>query len=146
MIRAPLLMLGALLFIAACDAPPADEDQIRRHLDAMADGLAERDAGRVLDPLADDFIGRNGHFDQRAARLLLIREFNAHERLRARLHGLSIELASPERATADFRVILTGGSGLIPSRGSWYEVTTGWRRDDGKWQLVSASWESVVGP
>jgi hypothetical protein len=146
MIRAPLLMLWALLFIAACGAPPADEDQIRRHLGAMANGLVERDADGVLAPLADDFIGRSGRFDRRAARLLLMREFNAHERLRARLHGLSIDLSAANRATANFRVILTGGSGLIPSRGSWYEVTTGWRREDGEWRLVSASWENVVGP
>jgi len=111
----------------------------------MAAGLVDRQAGAVLAPLADDFTGRRGRLDRRTARLLLMREFSAHERLRARLHGVEVDLGPSDRATADFRVLLTGGSGMIPSSGRWYEVTTGWRLDDGEWRLISASWDNVVG-
>jgi ketosteroid isomerase-like protein len=141
-----VLAFATLFAIGACGSPPPDEQRIRERLKAMADALAERDTGAVLAPLADDFIGRSGRFDRRAARLLLMREFNAYERLRARLHGLTIEPQGADRATANFRVILTGGSGLIPSSGRWYEVTTGWRREGSDWLLISASWDSVVGP
>ena len=39
------------------------------------------------------------------------------------------------------RVMLTGGSGWLPERGSVYRVETGWRRDGDDWLLTSARWE-----
>ncbi|MFZ2235142.1 MAG: hypothetical protein WAV67_02075, partial [Dokdonella sp.] len=45
------------------------------------------------------------------------------------------------RATITMTATLTGSSGgWLPERGSVYAVTTGWRKDDGDWKLVQASW------
>ncbi|TVQ36535.1 MAG: hypothetical protein EA370_08040 [Wenzhouxiangella sp.] len=144
-VSAGLLVLLLAMVLSACAPPLADEEQIRQRLDEMVDGLAERNARAVLAPLADDFSAETWNLDPRGVRLLLQREMRAHERLRARIHDFSVDLHGQDRASAEFRVILTGGSGLIPERGRWYRVRTGWRLEGSDWMMISASWEDVVG-
>ncbi len=142
-----LLVLLALLalVLTGCAPPAPDEEQIRQRLDDMAEGLADRNVRAVMAPLADDFSAETWNLDPRGVRLLLQREMRAHERLRARIRDFSVELHGEDRASAEFQVIVTGGSGLIPERGRWYRVSTGWRREGSDWMLISASWEDVVG-
>lgn len=142
--RVLLLSLTTLL-LAACSPPAADEEQIRQRVDDMAKGLADGSVRAVMAPLADDFSAETWSLDPRGVRLLLQREMRAHERLRARIGDFSVELHGEDRASAEFQVILTGGSGLIPQRGRWYRVSTGWRREGSDWMMISARWEDVVG-
>ncbi len=138
-----IAVLAALT--AACSPPPPDEQQILDRLDQMTTALAERNARATLAPLAEDFSGETWNLDQRAIRLLLQRELRSHERLRARLFDIDVELHGDDRASATFQLVLTGGSGMLPERGRWFQVQTGWRRDDGEWMLISAAWEDVIG-
>jgi hypothetical protein len=139
------LAISLGLTLVACADPGSPEDQIRQRLDDMVEALAEGNARRFLAPLAEDFGAETWNLDPRGVRLLLQREMRAHQRLRARLVDMSIQLHGDERASAEFNAILTGGSGLIPDRGGWYRVRTGWRLDDNEWMLISASWEEVLG-
>jgi hypothetical protein len=110
----------------------------------MTVALEEREASRVFAPLADDFVGETWDLDIRALRMILRREMLAHDQLRARLFDIEVDLLSSDRARVGFQVLLTGGSGLVPSEGRWFEVETGWRLDD-DWKLISARWEDVIG-
>ncbi|MBB6086280.1 hypothetical protein [Wenzhouxiangella marina] len=137
--------LAIVLLLSACAPPPPSEERIRARLGEMTEALAEGDVRAVLAPLAEDFNGETWNLDQRALRLLLQREMRAHERVRARLIDIDVELHGGERATASFQAVLTGGSGLLPDEGRWIQVETGWRLDDDDWWLISASWEDVIG-
>jgi len=134
-----------LISITGCAPPPPDEAQIRQRMDDMTTALAERNIRAVVEPLAEDFSGETWNLDRRSLRLLLLRESRAHDQLRARLFDVDIELLSSERAVANFQVVLTGGSGLVPSEGRWFQVESGWRQTDDDWQLISARWENVIG-
>lgn len=134
----------SLVLLAGCAVPGSDEEQIRQRLDDMVQALADRNARAFLAPLAEDFGAETWNLDPRGVRLLLQREMRAHDRLRARLVDVSIQMHGTDRATAEFNAILTGGSGLIPHRGGWYRVSTGWRRDGNDWMMISASWEEVI--
>lgn len=138
------LTLVPVLVLVAC-ARPADEDRIRQHLDAMIDALADQNARAFMAPLADDFSADTWNLDRRGARLLLNREMRAHQRIRVRLFDIQVDLVTDDRASASFQAVLTGGSGLIPEQGSWYRVSTGWRREGSDWELITASWERVAG-
>jgi hypothetical protein len=133
------------LALTACGPAAPDEERIREAILGMAQALAESDVRGFLAPLADDFSGVTWDLDERGARLLLQRELRARERLRARVFDISVELRGESRAVADFQVVLTGGSGLIPETGRWYRVESGWRLDGNDWKLVSAQWEAVAG-
>lgn len=137
-------VLISLVLLAGCTDSGSDEDQIRQRLNDMVEALAERNTRAFVAPLAEDFGAETWNLDPRGVRLLLQREMRAHDRLRARLVDVSVQMHGTDRAIADFNAILTGGSGLIPHRGGWYQVRTGWRHDDGEWMLISASWEEVI--
>lgn len=138
-------VLLAVSVLTACGPPPPDETQIRERIRAMQAALAEGSVRDFMAPIADDFTAPTRDLDRRAARLLLRRETMAHDNLRARLADIDVELRGEDRATATMHALTTGGSGLIPETGSWYRLTTGWRRDGGEWMLISASWETVAG-
>lgn len=137
-----LLMAGV---VVACGPAPPDEAQIRARIDEMQQALEEGNVRAFLAPVAEDFSGEGRNIDRRGARLLLNRELRAHERLKARLFDIEVELRGEDRATASMHAVTTGGSGLIPDTGRWYRVESGWRRDDGEWMLISARWKPVAG-
>lgn len=143
--RLAAAFVAALLAISGCGPAPPDEQQIRDRIDEMTTALAERDAGGVMDPIAEDFTGKTRNLDRRGARLFLMREFQAHEKLRARVFDIDIELHGEKRATATMHTVFTGGSGIIPQTGRWYRVHSGWRREGSDWMLISAEWETVAG-
>ncbi|MFU8833063.1 MAG: hypothetical protein ACNA7J_13055 [Wenzhouxiangella sp.] len=145
MIPTRWILAGVMLvLLTACVSPAPDEEQIRQRLDDMATALAERNARAVMAPLADDFSAETWDLDQRGIRLVLQRELRAHQRLRARIFDLSVEMHDHDRASAQFHVVLTGGSGLLPEQGRWYRARTGWRRDGPDWMLIALSWEDAI--
>lgn len=139
-----VLVAALALALVAC-ARPDDETRIRSHIESMSSALAEANQRAFMAPLAEDFSAETWDLDRRAVQLMLIREFRAHERIRARVFDIDIELFPDGRAEASFQAVLTGGSGLIPEQGSWYRVTTGWRQVDADWELISARWQRVAG-
>lgn len=143
MMRGPLLAV-LLVLLAGC-ARPDDETAIRQHLNAMSAALADGHRRAFMAPLAEDFSAETWDLDRAGVQLLLVREFRQHDRIRARLFDIHVEVFDDGRATASFQAVLTGGSGLLPEQGSWYRVTTGWRRSDSDWELIQARWERLAG-
>ena len=144
MVRGLLVLPALMLLLSACSRPP-DETQIRTALEGMSAAVAEADARAFMRPLAEDFTADAWDLDRRGVRLLLLRELRAHQRARARLFDIEVELVGEDRAVARFQSVLTGGSGLIPEQGSWYRVETAWRRRGNDWQMINASWERIAG-
>jgi hypothetical protein len=131
--------------LSACGERTPAEEAIRERIEGMRSALGEGRTRSFMAPVADDFTALGRDLDRRAARLLLTREMMAHQRLKARLFDLEVELLGDARARATLHAVVTGGSGLVPDTGSWYRVTTGWRLDGGEWMLISAGWEPVAG-
>ncbi len=140
-----VLLLAALVVVLAACARPDDETRIRQHIDSMTSALAEANQRAFMAPLAEDFSAETWDLDRRAVQLLLMREFRTHDRIRARVFDIDVELFEDGRAQASFQAVLTGGSGLLPEQGSWYRVSTGWHHSDADWELISARWERVAG-
>lgn len=135
--------VSVIALLTACDAKLADEELIASRIRNMAAALEEKDTRRFTGSLAEDFHAVTYNLDRNGARLLLRREIMARDNLRVRLSGIEVSLRGESRAFADFRALLTGGSGVIPDEARGYRVNTGWRREDGGWEMISAEWEPV---
>lgn len=134
------LAFAACLWLCAGCSRPSPEQQIRERIVALQAAVDARDAGDIDAILADDFIGNEG-LDKQGARQLAVGMFLRYRDVSAKLGPATVELRGERDAIARFRVLATGGSGgLLPDSGQVYEVETGWRLVDGKWQLRNANW------
>lgn len=135
------LCMVVLLFgtgLAACGrAPP--EQALRERIDLLQRGIDRRDAGAIEALLAPDFVG-NGGLDRKGARRLAAATFLRYRDVGTRFGPLRVEMRGDGRATVRFTAVVTGGRGILPEDGQVYEVTSGWRLDEGDWRMISAEW------
>ena len=135
---ATALVLCAMLGSCSRSDP---EQAVRDRIASVQEAVDARDAGQIEAFLADDFIGNDG-MDRRAIRQLAAGVFLRHRDVSARIGPVDVELRGEDEAVARFTVAAAGGSGgLLPEQGQLYQVETGWRRVDGEWMLLNASWK-----
>ena len=138
------LVIAVSAALAGCAERSSDEQQIRGHLDAMSLALEEDHVRDFMRPIADDFVAETGGLNRNALMLLVRRERMAREEVNIQRMNTEVEIVTDNRAIATFQAIGTGGTGLIPDEGQLWNVETGWRRDEGEWMLISASWERAL--
>lgn len=126
------------LLLPACSRT-SPEHALRETMQSIELAMEQGDASQVEDYLADDFVGPGG-MDRDAARRLAALAFLRHRDVGVTLGLLDVSVL-PEHATVRFTAALTGGSGrALPDAARIYQVETGWRLEDGDWQLTSARW------
>lgn len=138
--RPILLALLLLAALAGCSRPP-DEDRIRSAITAMEQAAEQREPRAFMEQIAPDFVGGEASFDRTALHNLLRGQFLRNEGINVLLGPIEVSLQG-DRATAKVTATLTGGSGgWLPERGAIYDIDTGWKRLDGEWRCISASWQ-----
>jgi hypothetical protein len=133
------LLLAVVLAAPGCARAPSEE-ALRKTLGAMQQALEDRDAAKLDDLLADDFIGPDG-LDRQGTRRVAALGWRQHRQIGVTLGALEVEMKDGH-GTVRFTAALTGGSGsLLPDSAQVYDVETGWRFDEGSWRMTSASWK-----
>lgn len=127
--------------LAGCGAELDDQTRIDQTIEAMILAMEAGDVSDFMAPVAEDFIAVNGGLDRRTLGLLVRRERLAREAIRIQRLDTRIEIIGDARATASFRALATGGTGILPDEGRFWKIETGWRRDGGDWMLISAEWD-----
>lgn len=146
LLRAAAAPAFVVVLIAACSEPPPAEQRILATIDAMEIAIEEGEVDDFMDPIAEDFIAGNSGLDRRMLGLLVRRERMARDRISVSRYDTEVELSIDEtRATASFRALATGGSGLLPDEGELWRFETGWRLDEDDWMLISAEWQRGIG-
>lgn len=131
-----------LLLLAACSSTPA-EQRLRETIDAMELAAVEHRPADFMQSVAADFIG-DGHLDRAAMHNLLRAQLLRNQHVGVTRGPLDIQLQG-DRATVRFNLILTGGAGgLLPERAQGYDITSGWREEDGEWRLFLVEWEEAL--
>ena len=140
------------LLLNACGKQFSVEQHIIANLEHME---AAAEDGRHLDFMgyvAKNFGGQYGSMDRREFHRFMIFQINENRRLHATFFPILVRQDPQDNgneisaASAQFRLLVTGGGGLLPERGQLFEVKTNWILESGDWLLLSADWETVRMP
>lgn len=135
------LVLVVLMSLAGGCARSSDEQQLRAALAAMQQAVERREPNAFMEHVAEDFSAPAAGMERRQLHDLLRLQVLRNERIGVATAIRDIRIDG-NRATVDVTATFTGSSGgWVPERGSIYTLTSGWRRDDGRWKLVQATWE-----
>ena len=129
-----------LAWLGGCARPPP-EQALREAIAELQAAVEARESAIFEERLAEDFIGPHG-LDREGARRTAQALYLRHREVGITLGPIDVVLQEGH-ATVRFDAVLTGssGAGLLPDSGQVYEVTTGWRLEDGEWRMTSAQWE-----
>ena len=140
--RFAALLCALFVALAGCDSTPP-EDKLRATITKMQTDGENHQVGDVMDSVAEDF-GGGGGMDRQALHRMLLGISMRNAELGVTIGPVDVEVIG-ERATAEFTLGASGGAGgLLPDRAQVYDVTTGWRLEDGEWKLISASWKEKL--
>lgn len=138
-------LLFAAILITSCSEPPPDEQQIRHHIEQMAKAVGEKDLSGVMGPVHEDFLGNERIRKANLRGLVLINQ-RRHKHIHVLVHSVDIQLHQEGGAIVNCHLILAGRNDLIPERGRVLEVTSHWKKIDGDWYVISASWHDPLMP
>lgn len=136
-----MAMAFSLLAMAACSRTPP-EQRLREQIGRMQAALEQRQPRAFMEGVAGDFAGNRG-MDRAALQQAVRAQVLANADIGLVLGPAQIELQG-DRATVRFSAMATGGSGrLLPDRAGGWQVTSGWRDEDGQWLLYYAEWKPL---
>lgn len=131
-------LIACSLVLASCARTPP-EQRLREAVREAQAAIEQRDVSALEDVLADDFIGPGG-LDRGGARRMAQATYLRYRDVGLTLGPLDVDVRE-QHATVRFTAALMGGAGMLPDSGQVYDVETGWRLEDGEWQLVNANWK-----
>ncbi len=128
----------ALLLVAGCSRTPP-EQRLREQIASMQQALEQRRPADFMDGVAADF-GGNAGVDRAALQQVVRAQMLANARIGVTVGPADVEIRG-DRATVKFSAVATGGSGrFMPDSAQAWDVTSGWREEDGQWRLYYAEW------
>ncbi len=138
-----LSLVLAVLLVAACGEKLSVEQQIIATLRNMEFAAEEGQHLDFMTYIADSFSGQQGSMDRREFHRFMIFQINQNRRLQAQFFPIFVSETGDDTASAHFKLLVTGGAGLLPESGQLFEVETQWVRDGGDWLLTGADWQAV---
>ena len=143
------LAFGAVLtvlLLAACGEKLSVEQQVIATLEVMEEAAEQGEHFEFMNHVADSFGGQQGSMDRREFHRFMIFQINQNRRLHAQFFPIYVRETGEERASAHFKILVTGGGGLLPDSGQLFEVETQWLLEGSDWKLDKADWEAVQLP
>lgn len=145
MVRSAALALGLSLMLGACGSEPTLEQQIIAVIIEMEQNAETAERRDFMARISDGFSGQGGTLDRDSFQRFMFYQWSQNQRLSAQLFPITVSRTGVNSAAASFKVLVTGGNGLLPERGELFDVTTSWVRVDGDWLLQQADWTPSIG-
>jgi hypothetical protein len=141
--RLALGTLLAALMLVSCNDKLSVEQQVIATIRNMEVAAEEGLHLEFMGYVSDSFSGQQGSMDRREFHRFMIYQINQNRRLQAQFFPIYVQDSGEDSASANFRVLVTGGAGLLPESGQLFEVETQWLHEGSSWGLTGASWEPV---
>lgn len=130
----------AWLLSGCLRTPP--EQRLREQMASMQQALEQRQSAAFMEGVAEDF-GGNGGMDRAALQQVVRAQVLVNADIGLTLGPAEVQLQG-DRATVRFSAVATGGSGrFVPDHAQAWDVTSGWRDEDGHWRLYYAEWKPL---
>lgn len=136
----------AAFLLVACGEKLSLEQQIIATLQVMEEAAEQGEHFEFMGYVANSFSGQYGSMDRREFHRFMIFQINQNRRLHAQFFPIYVQESGKDLASAHFKLLVTGGAGLLPESGRLFEVETQWLRDGNDWMLEKADWEAVQLP
>jgi uncharacterized protein (UPF0335 family) len=138
------LVASMAIASAGCGAEPTAEEKIRALIDRVERAAEERDAGDVLDALADDFEGVRGE-DRRDVERIVRGTFLRMKDVYVYTVIRSIDVTSQGEAEGTILVGMAGNDIDSPSQlrdlhADLYEFDLDFVEQDGEWKVSGGQW------
>lgn len=134
------------LFLTACSEKLSVDQQVIATLRNMEYAAEEGQHLEFMTYVADSFNGQQGSMDRREFHRFMLFQINQNRRMQAQFFPIFVQETGENTASAHFKLLVTGGNGLLPESGQLFEVETLWLRDGNDWLLNGADWEAVQLP
>jgi hypothetical protein len=141
--RLAFSLLATVILLVGCSEELSVEQQVIATIRNMEYAAEEGLHLEFMGYVAESFGAQQGSMDRREFHRFMIFQINQNRRLRAQLFPIYVNEISAVLASAKFRVLVTGGGGLLPENGQLFDVETRWSADGGDWQLERADWQAV---
>jgi hypothetical protein len=136
----PVFTLVVLLLVA-CGESLSVEQKIIETLQTMELTAEAGEHFKFMGHITDSFQAQQGSMDRRGFHRFMIFQINQNRRLQATFFPIYVRESGENMASAHFRLLVTGGGGLLPENGQFFEVETQWLLQGGDWMLDEANWE-----
>lgn len=136
----------AAFVLLACSEELSVEQQIIATLQVMEEAAEQGEHFKFMGYVADSFNGQYGSMDRREFHRFMIFQINQKRRLHAQFFPIHVQESGKNLAFAHFKLLVTGGAGLLPESGQLFKVETQWLRDGSDWMLEKADWKAVQLP
>lgn len=131
------------LLPVSCSKELTVEQKIIGTINAM-EALAEEGNRRgFMSMVSEDFQGQLGVLNKDGFFRFMIMQWNVNQRIYFQLGPIHVWSDTPGMADAEFSGLVTGGRGLLPERGQFYQFRTRWVQDGNDWLLIEAEWKPV---
>jgi len=141
--RTAISVFLAVSLLAACGEELSIDQQIIATLRKMEIAAEAGEHFEFISYVADSFSAQQGTMDRREFHRFMIFQINQNRRLQAQFFPIYVKETGEDMASAHFRILVTGGGGLLPDRGQLFDVETHWLRDGSDWKLEKADWKTV---
>ncbi|NOR20764.1 MAG: hypothetical protein GQ538_11830 [Xanthomonadales bacterium] len=140
-IRLALVAAFSTLLLSACAEELSVEQHVIANLRAMEEAAEQGEHFDFMDYVSELFAGQYASMDRRAFHRFMIFQLNQKRRLHAQFFPIHVLEISAGQATAQFNLLVTGGTGLLPESGQLFDVKTRWQLEGNDWLLTEADWE-----
>jgi hypothetical protein len=134
-----ILLILLHLALMGCSKSPT-ETLLRETIDGMQAAGEARKLDGVIEHVSPRFSGQDNSLTKDDLKRYLLGVIMRTQSLGVTRTSTKIELKG-ELAIVTLGLLVTDGSGLLPSNGQHLNARTIWRFEENRWQMLEANWE-----
>ncbi|MFV1981959.1 MAG: hypothetical protein ACC657_00345 [Thiohalomonadales bacterium] len=136
------VVVTTLFFLVSSCSEISTEQQVEAQIKNMQQAISDKSLSDFMDYFTKDFIG-NKTLTRDDLRRLIFFHFRRNRNIETYKWQADIKVEK-EIVKVDIYVIVSGSNKVLPERGRIYTINSSWKKKDGSWLIVKASWKDTL--